>query len=486
MRRWVPWLVDLPLVVAFVALVHRLLVTVGPRLAYPFDLEWMEGGMLVHALRVSQGLPLYTEPSADWIPYLYPPLYPWLLGGLGLVTGVDYTVGRLVSLVGVGLACLALVAALRREGGSPGLGLGAAALFLSTYEDSGTFFDLVRADGLLVALLGGALVLVRRGWLATGGLLLVLAFLAKHNAAAFGLPMLGWLWWARGRGPALRFAAWSVLPALLVVGLLQWRSDGLFLVYLLEVPARHPFVLERFFPGAPRELVMAMPAAVALLPLAPLLARLPAARPGGEEARQGAVYWALQGGLAFLLCMLMRGHHGGFLNVLVPGHWALALAAGLAALALRRAFPHPAVALLTSLLLAGQAWQARWEVGPQQPTPADVLAGEELVARLRSIEGEVLMPHAPWYPVLAGKAPSFPLIALWDVDHGGRLSPFAQRVDQAIAARRWAAIIVPDGKLGHGLAEHYQVGETLRYTGRAFYPKTGWPVRPRLVYLPRP
>lgn len=487
MRRWPSLLADLPGLLALLALGGWLARTVAPRLTYPYDLEWMEGGMLVHAWRVSQGLPLYTEPSADWIPYLYPPLYPWLMGALGIVVGVDYTLGRGLSLVGVAFACLALVAAVRREGGSTLLGLGSAALFLSTYEDSGTFFDLVRADGLLVALLGWSLVAVRSGRVVSGGLLLVLAWLTKHNAAAFGLPMLAWLWWAHGRGPALRFALASVGPALALLVALQLSSHGLFLVYLLEVPARHPFVLERFFPGAPTELLGAMPLAVGLALLGAVAHRLPRAAvpPPDADRRQGQVYWGACLALAFLLCMVMRGHHGGFLNVLVPGHWAVALWGGLGAVALRRAWPGAATVLLTACVLAGQAWQGRWEVEPQQPTAADRAAGDALVERIRAIEGEVLMPHAPWYPVLAGKAPSFPLIALWDIDHGGRLAPFASRVDEAIAARRWAAIIVPDGKLGHGLATHYRQDEVLRYTGRAFYPKTGWPVRPRLVFLPR-
>ena len=35
---------------------------------YPFDLEWMEGGMLVHVDRLRSGEGLYVPPSADFIP----------------------------------------------------------------------------------------------------------------------------------------------------------------------------------------------------------------------------------------------------------------------------------------------------------------------------------------------------------------------------------------------------------------------------------
>ena len=49
------------------------------RIFYPFDLEWMEGGMLLHGLRVMEGKNLYVEPTSEFIPFIYPPLYSWLL-----------------------------------------------------------------------------------------------------------------------------------------------------------------------------------------------------------------------------------------------------------------------------------------------------------------------------------------------------------------------------------------------------------------------
>ena len=59
--------------------VGLMLYTVARRFFYPFDLEWMEGGVLTHALRYQQGHDIYAAPSADFIPYLYTPLYPMLL-----------------------------------------------------------------------------------------------------------------------------------------------------------------------------------------------------------------------------------------------------------------------------------------------------------------------------------------------------------------------------------------------------------------------
>src|SRR5439155_14413345 len=70
---------------------------IGRRLVYPYDLEWMEGGMLCHALRVVQREPIYAEPSARFVSFAYTPLYPILLGLLAPVAGVGYVPARAVS-----------------------------------------------------------------------------------------------------------------------------------------------------------------------------------------------------------------------------------------------------------------------------------------------------------------------------------------------------------------------------------------------------
>ena len=47
---------------------------VSQRILYPHELEWMEGALADHAARVYEGLPLYCEPSAEHVPFLYSPL----------------------------------------------------------------------------------------------------------------------------------------------------------------------------------------------------------------------------------------------------------------------------------------------------------------------------------------------------------------------------------------------------------------------------
>jgi hypothetical protein len=453
--------------------------TVGPRLTYPFDLEWMEGGMLVHALRVRQGLPLYVDPGPEFIPFIYPPLYPWIVGTLGRFGEVSYTLGRVVTVVGTLAAAALLVIGVTRERLRWTAGAAAAALFLSCYDNVGAFFDLVRTDGLLVALLGASLLACRRATrpaLAAGGLLLALAYATKHSVAILGIPIGVVIWREYGWRRAAWFAAWSAGPALTFTLAMEIASRGRFLMYVLAVPATHPIVGSRVFPQSEQELVGAFPWALAAAALALLL--------NVRRRGFGFRYWLPVGLTGLLMVVLMRGHHGGYLNVLIPGYWLLALFAGIGLGLGMRA--HPLVHLALAGLVAFQVGSSGWKPARYTPTQADLDAGETVLEVIRSYPGPVLMPHSPWYPVMVGKDPSFALIALWDVTHAHSPFPLADAViTEAVRERRYDAVILASERFRWGLQQSYRKTRTITIPGRAFFPKSGWHARPRYVYEPR-
>lgn len=532
------------------------------RVGYPFDLEWMEGGMLLHADRVLKGEGIYVPPSMEFIPFIYPPLYPWVLAACAKVFGLGYAVGRTISFLGTLVACAALVAAVRREGGTILLGLGAVGLFLSTYDETGAFMDLVRADGLTIALLSWSFVCARAQWWRAAGLLLVLAFTGKHTNAVFGLPTLLWAWRFHGRAAATRYALWSVVPALLFTGGLELATRGWFLTYLVGVPSVHPYNGERGFPGAQLDIAEALPVALVLglcaiglamrvrrwvalaivgaligIPLAfalalqrtGTLARWQHAASGAvadtavlreylrglfsppetfafvvatpfllaflavaaKRARltDGSVFWAGQIATGIVLGAIMRAHHGGYVNVLLPAMWLVSLWAAVGAQAIVAAWSGSAVArLATGLALLFQCAIGRWDLDKYSPTPEDVAAGNELVERLRAVDGDVFSPQHPYYPVLAGKKPSFALISLWDIDHArGPLTHFEDRVEQAFEEKRWAAVLTSEKALGYGLDKGYVRDPTFRLPkGPAMRPKSGWPAKPGQLWIRKP
>jgi len=540
----------IPLVAA-VALSTSVLLTFAGRLTHPYDLEWMEGGMLVHAWRIQQGLPLYIEPNSEFIPMIYPPAYPSLVAGLGSILGLSHMVGRLVSVAGTLAAGLAIVYGTRRHGGSTLVGFLAASVFLGTYPENGAFFDLVRPDAMSMGLLAWAIVMALertpRGPV-IAGLLLAAAFATKHNAAAFGFPIAFGLWVRSGWREALRFGLAALVPAVVFTTIITLTSQGRFLEYLLAVPRSHPMVVDRAIPGSLTELSQALPVALLAIGVwivargpswapkipSPVMAAVPTsaavlvawgmsylpvvrgiANPTGIDkaiafgfvgatVTSGALvllggllsgrfpwrwfYAAAVGGGALMTGALMRGHHGGFLNVFIPLHWVICFGFGIVACEMHNRLRPTAGAALIGAVFSAQIGIQIADFDPQQylPTAEDRAAGDELVAELAQYEGPVLSPFSPWLAVQAGHEPSFHLIALWDIRHPtGPFRPHVKEVSEAVRTHEYAVIVDGSETMGYGVQKYYKVDQDVMPSGKAMMPKTGWRRRVKSLMVPK-
>ena len=212
--------------------------TAALRVTYPFDLEWEEGALMDHVLRVVHGQPIYVRPSLDFTPFIYTPGFYYVgaaavkLFGTSIVTlrvGVDSVFVR--HLLRPRHVCLARTQLAR----SPARSL--AGLFAATYEIGGTWFDIARVDSLFLLLLLSAVYLVRFGnttaTMVWAGLLLTAALLTKQLALAIAPFLLGFAVIRLGRRGFIA-AAVFVATATLAVGLLQSQSHGWFLYYTFQ------------------------------------------------------------------------------------------------------------------------------------------------------------------------------------------------------------------------------------------------------------
>ncbi len=538
-------LIDLLPLMLGIWLVVQLVSVWAVRATYPFDLEWMEGGMLAHAWRIQQGLPIYTEPGPDWIPFIYPPGYATVLAWAGEVFGLSHTTGRMISLLGTLAAAGAIAFGVTRQTGKVLPGVFGAIAFLGCYPHTGAFYDLVRLDGLYVGLLAWSVVLVleeRRGAIEASGLLLFAAFLFKQNVALFGLPIALALWRRDGLQAAVRYFAWSGGPALAFTGWMHWRTGGIYLKYLLAVPSSHPIVGQRMYPATPRELAWALaivvvasaiwflwrareqadpawrfPGVIVFLALAGASLDLALAQVKGTPVvsawltapTSGALWAALAGAIGLLAVgrrdlswrwvlvlglgvvtvattMLMRGHHGGFLNVHIQLFWMVCLGGGIAA---GQAREHGSAWVAASaLLFAGQfALQgAELVQKPLTPSAEDRAHGDHVVSVLSAAEGPVLSPYAPWLAHQAGHEPGFHLISLWDVAHARSPFPGTKgRLRKASAAQHWGAVVTGPKKYAFGVHKHYRQTERLSASRGVFMPKTGWRAQPKALLVPK-
>jgi hypothetical protein len=427
------------------------------RVRFPYDLEWMEGGSLVHVERVLRGAPLYTPPSLDWTPYIYTPLYWYVSAGFAKVVGLTLFAPRLVSIISTGVTLLAISATVRRDGSRLSAFL-AAGLFAATFRASGAWFDLARTDMLACAfgstaiwLLGGKAPSSARS--SISGLLLACAVLSKQTwlAAACAIVVASALEAPR------RMAA--LLPSFVAPLVSFWSiahvsTDGWSTYYTLLLPFQHSAVdggLATFlFHDLSRNFGPTTCLAVAAFVLIPR-----------DERRFFAI--VTMGCLGAALSA--RLHSGAYDNVLIPAYASLSMIAGRAVARVERiaertgAATTLAVLVLTAVIV--QVASLNYDVKAELPTRQDRIAGRRLVQKLAAQSGEVLVPNHAGLCVAAKKPCHAHWMAMHDVLRGQKKRPqelLLDSMNRALASGRITMVVTDDtfgGELVPLVDKHY-------------------------------
>ncbi|MEO6775210.1 MAG: hypothetical protein ABI467_19755 [Kofleriaceae bacterium] len=539
--RIAPWIL---LALAGLYQITLLAIAIGGRVSYPYDLEWMEGGMLHHALRIQEGHSLYAAPSIDFIPYLYTPLYPALLAMLGKVFGLGYTLGRVISVLSLVVIAGAAFATIV-PGGATGTHLPGArviatrfarrfvaiaqpiawcgailalGLFAAIYPFVEGWYDLVRADTLFLAMATAALAAMphlARGpedWrgharVAGGAAILALAFFCKQTGVFY--VVLG--------GGIVAVIDWRKLAAYIAtagaIGLggtqaINTATGGWFWTYISKIHRAHDFNMDRFWKSFGNILwhfpAMTIVIAVAAIVLAVTWWRtreLPAAAPA-------FLLWLSAFALSIVVGAIGWGTEFAHFNAYMPAflHGALAAGAALPLLAqcvqawriAGRESSNDSSALtaidtkiaqgvagVAAIALAATCVLAHWSPSKFIPSARDVAAGDKLIKRIAAIDGDVWMPSHPWYLVLAGKQPHAHRMGIKDVTT--RQTRTIVGLDDALAKHKFSAIVMDDRDLFLELPQltaqyHPALKLPADERPRVF---TGAHVVPDTVWLPR-
>ncbi|MSP24576.1 MAG: hypothetical protein EXR75_05310 [Myxococcales bacterium] len=404
----------IPLLAVSIALVGRLVHTIAARFRYPMDLEWMEGGQLVHAARLLDGRALYDACSDGFIAFAYPPVHAAVLAALGVFFGLDYAVGRALSIAA--LACTS--ALLCREAAlstrSRPLGWLSALVVLACvaagFPVTGAWYDLVRVDSLYLALLIAGAVLsvppigspqaraLSGSRVAVAALLLTLAVFTKQTAFLFLPWILGFALW-RHPMSGMKLATTTALLSGVAFLSLQHASGGHFWTFVFEVMRGHRL-------EAPRGIASGVHL-LQFVPYLPLLVALVVviARRRRLDARFG--FWVGLTLTAVAVSLLTSAKIGAYVNnlaaavLLVPMLAVMTIVRLLESTPERRAVHH-AVAVLAALLFTRQLHAQQFPVNRLLPGPERRSHARALTALVGSLDGGVAMPAASFLPVLAG------------------------------------------------------------------------------------
>ena len=449
------------------------------RRGYPYDIEWMEGGQLVHSYEILAGRFPYRAPSADHIAYPYQPLYSAVVAAFGAVFGLSLPLARSVSIAST-LALAALVGvAVWQETRSRRHALLAGAAVLSLYGVTGFWFDLARVDSMFMALLVGGLLAARAiesAWGATlvSALLLVLAYKTKQLALPF-FALVPPVLWTKKRAASLAFVPLVLLPLAIDHAASQYASNGWFSFYVNDVPRAQPYELPLFFRLA--SIVVADVPVILVL----ALAGCDDALRRGSLAARARQTWALAALLGAVATAAAWARPGGAANNLMTTY-VLALVPAFAGWRRIEARGRPWEGALAAVAVALQlAWLGYWP--PRQiPTTADYEAGRDVVALLRAAPGPVLVPDHPWLAVLAGKTPSYQSNAYWEMSFLGRPDLVPDNLRQRLRNGEYALFVggVDPHRVASSerwwpreLLDHYRCDRTLALPGRGLAPLTG-------------
>lgn len=471
------------------------------RMTYPFAIEWEESAMADHLIRIASGEPVYAAPTHSFIALPYPPLYAHLAALVDRVVADELLALRLVSFVASLGVLLILYAWARREGAVPWLAVLAPGFYALLFARAGAWFDVGRVDSAFLCLVLGTLFVLRvsksplTGVLA--GVLGLAAFFTKQTALPILGPFIAVAPFVRGRGWR-SFAVIFGVGALVGTLWLDVQSGGWYRFHVFEVLAGHPIVARRLLTFWTHDMIGTVPVALALVGVVGLAG----VRAAAERPLRSLPVDDLFLPVAWVGCAvaswMSRAHFGGFANVLMPVHalTALGAAVGLARMLepgwLSRAGQpaNPGVSRATAVgLVAAMLLQWAWVAyDPTRfvPTELDREAGEALVRRLEQIEGPVWSPIHTDLARRAGHPGSAHLQAILDIRRSGESEGrrmLEASLSEAMGAHHWAAILLDRPRLG--VAREYERSGRSFERRAAFWPVTGYKIRPEWLWRPR-
>jgi len=389
------------------------------RASYPFELEWIEGVSLDVIRRILLGKPLYTAPSAEFLPLTYNPFYFLVSAGAARLVGLGFLAPRMVSILAT-MGCLFFCYRLVwEETHNAAAGWVAAGIYAASFRFAGAWMDLAKVDALFLCLLLAAFYFQfrRKGWQwqIVSSILWVMSYYTKQLALpVFGIMAFASLITSRGRS----WVTWLSASALgaLIFGTLDLLTAGWYSFYTVDILRYHHWTTT-LWPVARQFVGTFWPALTIAVAYLAILWRF--------EQRSAAP-------IALLAATLLLASGSVFLkqwtydNGFLPACLGMALLVGLWLGSTYKLFPpsswKSAIQLVSLLLLIIQNGLLWFDPRQQIPTADNLAKTQRFVAFLQSLPGEVWVFSHGHFGYLAGKGDFLHSAPLGDLI-GGAVPP---------------------------------------------------------------
>jgi hypothetical protein len=494
--RMAVWIASAAAIAVFVVLGVR-------RVFYPLELDYIEGVMMDHVVRLAHGQPIYVVPTIEFVPLAYMPGFATLASLLARAFGPAFWEPRLVSFVAMCTSASLAAWIVWRETREWTVAAGACGILIAAFGITGGHFDVGRPDSLMLCLALAGLTTLRftRGVVGAvvAALLLTLSFFTKQHGVWFAIAALFHV------ATNDRRRLWAFAPVLAVgcVGgyfaLSAWLGPW-FGFFTWEIPSHWSSIDKvRILNYVGRGLF----GSLGVLSSATLLSLALPERPW--RGPRGLWWWAGLG--AFATGMMATLDPDAFRHVLNPtvvtlavlGPLALALVSGAVCGGVSEDSRARRDVVLCALLLV-QFLPLAYSVRDERPHPRAREALTELHRRMREYPGPVVMIYHGFYAWQAGKATAFQQIALDDIvrARGNRLlrddPGFMDRLFAPLVDGTLRPMIITDVALElsgmesnpwwRKVAPRYRLAGELGWISSALKPVNGNQWTPKYVYLP--
>jgi hypothetical protein len=283
-----------------------------------------------------------------------------------------------------------------------------------------------------------------------------------------------------------RLGLYFVLSALGLIGLttliFNWLDDGWYYYYVFFLPRQHEINSAEYIGFWLNDIFK--PLVIAFVFMIIFLIRK------YQADRKSALFYLFLAVGLFGGAWMGKLHSGGFLNVLIPVHAALAIFTGLGFSVLLK-YAHDRkfkfLPVVAAVVLLGQFYILYYDFGSMVPTEKDRIYAQQFIDNVARTSGEVIITHHGYYGYMAGKKIHAHKMAINDVlraddEQGVKLM---SEIDEALKQHRFAAVIIDAQWYQDILDKYYKLYNQIYGWQKVFIPVTGFKLRPLYLYVPK-
>jgi len=456
------------------------------RINYPFELEMMEGGMLENVIRLTEGKAIYTEPTIDYIPFIYPPLYFHLSEISVKIFGASFFSLRLISLISTLISIYIIFAFVRKETGNWIYALASAGIFLAVFQITGFWFDLARVDSLFLMFLLAMVYFLRfhenNIGLFFAAILGILAFLTKQTLMIVILPIFLFLI-INFKVRSLFFILTFLIGIIISTLWINYNTNGWYMFWMYELPASQEWNFKYLLSFWSYDIFKhtSIMFLFSLLWFIYLLKE--------KNKKTITFYVALMLGIISAAWM-QRLHLGGFVNANIPFYaiFSMFFLIGLSFIQQKIGIQIETknkILVIFLILIISQLLALNYNPFKAIPTEEDLIAGRKIIEKIKKIEGEIFIPNHNYLLRFAGKKTYAHWVGFLDLMTSK--SEWKQRLEedleQKLSSAFFKAIIVNDDFSYHYLEKYYEKKEAI-FNNQVFM-TISQKARPQYIYIPK-